>query len=141
MGDRRKKYGVSPDMQACPVETTLDVIGGKWKGIILYQLLNGTRRFNEFRRLNPGITQFMLTLQLRELERDGIIHREIYKEVPPRVEYSLTDFGRTLEPVIMSMKAWGESYKVRLNENPTYKGRRVKGKLSSNLSSGAGMFE
>ncbi|MFD2088321.1 winged helix-turn-helix transcriptional regulator [Brevibacillus brevis] len=122
MGDRRKKYGVSPDMQACPVETTLDVIGGKWKGIILYQLLNGTKRFNEFRRLNPGITQFMLTLQLRELERDGIIHREIYKEVPPRVEYSLTDFGRTLEPVIMSMKAWGESYKVRLNENSTIQG-------------------
>nr|WP_157244221.1 helix-turn-helix domain-containing protein [Paenibacillus elgii] len=106
-------------MQACPVETTLDVIGGKWKGIILYQLLDGTKRFNEFRRLNPGITQFMLTLQLRELERDGIIHREIYKEVPPRVEYSLTDFGRTLEPVIMSMKAWGESYKARLDENRT----------------------
>ncbi|TKI58167.1 helix-turn-helix transcriptional regulator [Brevibacillus antibioticus] len=122
MGDRRKKYGVSPDMQACPVETTLDVIGGKWKGIILYQLLNGTKRFNEFRRLNPGITQFMLTLQLRELERDGIIHREIYKEVPPRVEYSLTDFGRTLEPVIMLMKAWGESYKVRLSENLTTQG-------------------
>ncbi|WP_409176431.1 winged helix-turn-helix transcriptional regulator [Brevibacillus fortis] len=122
MGDRRKKYGVSPDMQACPVETTLDVIGGKWKGIILYQLLNGTKRFNEFRRLNPGITQFMLTLQLRELERDGIIHREIYKEVPPRVEYSLTDFGRTLEPVIMSMKVWGESYKVRLSENRTIQG-------------------
>jgi len=122
MGDRRRKYGVSPDMQACPVETTLDVIGGKWKGIILYQLLNGTKRFNEFRRLNPGITQFMLTLQLRELERDGIIHREIYKEVPPRVEYSLTDFGRTLEPIIMLMKAWGESYKVRLTENRTIQG-------------------
>ena len=122
MGDRRKKYGVSPDMQACPVETTLDVIGGKWKGILLYQLLNGTKRFNEFRRLNPGITQFMLTLQLRELERDGIIHREIYKEVPPRVEYSLTDFGRTLEPIIMLMKAWGESYKVRLTENRTIQG-------------------
>ncbi|NQF13757.1 helix-turn-helix transcriptional regulator [Brevibacillus sp. HB1.3] len=122
MGDRRKKYGVSPDMQACPVETTLDVISGKWKGIILYQLLNGTKRFNEFRRLNPGITQFMLTLQLRELERDGIIHREIYKEVPPRVEYSLTEFGSTLEPVIMSMKVWGESYKARLNENPMIQG-------------------
>ncbi|XOK61166.1 winged helix-turn-helix transcriptional regulator [Paenibacillus elgii] len=119
MGDRRNKYGMRPDMQACPVETTLDVIGGKWKGIILYQLLDGTKRFNEFRRLNPGITQFMLTLQLRELERDGIIHREIYKEVPPRVEYSLTDFGRTLEPVIMSMKAWGDSYKARLDENRT----------------------
>ncbi|WNC14803.1 helix-turn-helix domain-containing protein [Brevibacillus brevis] len=124
MGDRRNKYGVSPDMQACPVETTLDVIGGKWKGIILYQLLDGTKRFNEFRRLNPGITQFMLTLQLRELERDGIIHREVYKEVPPRVEYSLTDFGRTLEPVIMAMKAWGESYKVRLDENRTIQGEK-----------------
>ncbi|KHL96177.1 ArsR family transcriptional regulator [Paenibacillus sp. IHB B 3415] len=122
MGDRRNKYGVNPDMQACPVETTLDVIGGKWKGIILYQLMEGTKRFNEFRRLNPGITQFMLTLQLRELERDGIIHREIYKEVPPKVEYSLTDFGRTLEPVIVSMKAWGESYKVRINENRTIQG-------------------
>ncbi|MED1875567.1 helix-turn-helix domain-containing protein [Brevibacillus borstelensis] len=122
MGDRRNRYGVSPDMQACPVETTLDVIGGKWKGIILYQLLGGTKRFNEFRRLNPGITQFMLTLQLRELERDGIIHREVYKEVPPKVEYSLTDFGRTLEPVIMSMKAWGESYKVRLDQNRTIQG-------------------
>ncbi|WP_068621302.1 winged helix-turn-helix transcriptional regulator [Paenibacillus tuaregi] len=119
MGDRRNKYGVNPDMQACPVETTLDVIGGKWKGILLYQLLEGTKRFNEFRRLNPGITQFMLTLQLRELERDGIIHREVFKEVPPRVEYSLTDFGRTLKPVITSMKAWGESYKERLNENRT----------------------
>ncbi|MET3547757.1 DNA-binding HxlR family transcriptional regulator [Paenibacillus favisporus] len=122
MGDRRNKYGLNPDMQACPVETTLDVIGGKWKGIILYQLLEGTKRFNEFRRLNPGITQFMLTLQLRELERDGIIHREIFKEVPPRVEYSLTDFGRTLEPVITSMKAWGESYKERLNENRAMQG-------------------
>ncbi|WP_430110961.1 winged helix-turn-helix transcriptional regulator [Paenibacillus sp. B1-33] len=122
MGDRRNKYGVRPDMQACPVETTLDVIGGKWKGIILYQLLDGTKRFNEFRRLNPGITQFMLTLQLRELERDGIIHREIYKEVPPKVEYSLTDFGRTLEPVIISMKAWGESYKVRLENNRIIEG-------------------
>ncbi|RED33412.1 helix-turn-helix domain-containing protein [Paenibacillus sp. VMFN-D1] len=122
MGDRRNKYGLNPDMQACPVETTLDVIGGKWKGIILYQLLEGKKRFNEFRRLNPGITQFMLTLQLRELERDGIIHREIFKEVPPRVEYSLTDFGRTLEPVITSMKAWGESYKERLNENRAMQG-------------------
>ncbi|BCG57784.1 winged helix-turn-helix transcriptional regulator [Paenibacillus sp. URB8-2] len=116
MGDRRNKYGAKPNIESCPVETTLDVIGGKWKGIILYQLIGGTKRFNEFRRLNPGITQFMLTLQLRELERDGIVHREVYKEVPPKVEYSLTDFGRTLEPIIVSMKAWGESYKIRLNE-------------------------
>ncbi|KWX70618.1 putative HTH-type transcriptional regulator YybR [compost metagenome] len=116
MGDRRNKYGANPNMEGCPVETTLDVIGGKWKGIILYHLIDGTKRFNEFRRLNPGITQFMLTLQLRELERDGIIHREVYKEVPPKVEYSLTDFGRTLEPIIVSMKEWGEIYKIKLKE-------------------------
>lgn len=122
MGDRRNKYGASPNMEGCPVETTLDVIGGKWKGIILYHLIGGTKRFNEFRRLNPGITQFMLTLQLRELERDGIIHREVYKEVPPRVEYSLTDFGKTLEPIIRSMKEWGEIYKTRLNEIRTPQG-------------------
>ncbi|PYI49964.1 winged helix-turn-helix transcriptional regulator [Paenibacillus flagellatus] len=116
MGDRRNKYGANPDMAGCPVETTLDVIGGKWKGIILYNLIGGTKRFNEFRRLYPGMTQFMLTLQLRELERDGIIHREVYKEVPPKVEYSLTDFGRTLEPLILFMKDWGETYKLKLNE-------------------------
>jgi DNA-binding HxlR family transcriptional regulator len=122
MGDRRNKYGANPNMEGCPVETTLDVIGGKWKGIILYHLIDGTKRFNEFRRLNPGITQFMLTLQLRELERDGIIHREVYKEVPPKVEYSLTDFGKTLEPIIISMKQWGELYKIRLNEIRTPQG-------------------
>ncbi|MCD9024775.1 winged helix-turn-helix transcriptional regulator [Cohnella silvisoli] len=122
MGDRRNKYGAIPNIEGCPVETTLDVIGGKWKGIILFHLIDGTKRFNEFRRLNPGITQFMLTLQLRELERDGIIHREVYKEVPPKVEYSLTDFGRTLEPLIVSMKAWGETYKIRLSEIRTPQG-------------------
>ncbi|KRF19199.1 winged helix-turn-helix transcriptional regulator [Paenibacillus sp. Soil787] len=122
MGDRRNKYGANPNMAGCPVETTLDVIGGKWKGIILYHLIDGTKRFNEFRRLNPGITQFMLTLQLRELERDGIIHREVYKEVPPKVEYSLTDFGKTLVPIIVAMKEWGEIYKIRLNEIRTPQG-------------------
>ena len=116
MGDRRNKYGKNPNMDSCPVETTLDVIGGKWKGIILYHLMDGTKRFNEFKRLNPGITQFMLTHQLRELERDGIIHREVYKEAPPKVEYSLTEFGRTLEPLIVFMKTWGEGYKQKLRE-------------------------
>jgi DNA-binding HxlR family transcriptional regulator len=108
----------------CPIEATLDVIGGKWKGIILYHLIDGPRRFNEFRRLYPKITQFMLTLQLRELERDGIIHREVYKQVPPKVEYSLTEFGRTLEPVILSMRYWGETYQntvedIRLQSKQT----------------------
>lgn len=74
----------------CPVAKTVGVIGGKWKGVILYHLTTGPRRYNEIRRTLPNITQRMLTLQLRELERDGIVHREIYNENPPRVEYSLT---------------------------------------------------
>lgn len=113
LGDRRNKYGM---MEGCPVETTLDVIGGKWKGIILYHLIDGPKRFNEFRRLYPRMTQFMLTLQLRELERDGIIHREVYKQVPPKVEYSLTEFGKTLESIILSMGNWGATYKKRLDD-------------------------
>lgn len=96
--------------QACPVNMTLDVIGGKWKILILYQLCEGTQRFNELRRLLPDVTQRMLTLQLRELEQDGIVHREVYAQVPPKVEYSLTDLGRTLEPVINTLHEWGEHY-------------------------------
>ncbi|KWX69879.1 winged helix-turn-helix transcriptional regulator [Paenibacillus jilunlii] len=114
MSDRKHKNSVIPNTEGCPVETTLEVIGGKWKGIILYHLIEGPKRFSEFRRLYPGITQFMLTLQLRELERDGIIHREVYKQVPPKVEYSLTEFGKTLEPIILSMKSWGATYKNRI---------------------------
>lgn len=112
---RNRKVGVDypPHKEGCPVETTLDVIGGKWKGILLYHLIDGKKRFNEFRELYPGITQRMLTLQLRELERDGVIYREVYKEVPPKVEYSLTEFGRTLEPIILLMKDWGEKHKDR----------------------------
>lgn len=102
--------------EGCPVETTLEVIGGKWKGIILFHLIDSKKRFNEFRKFHPCITQRMLTLQLRELERDGVIHREVYKEVPPKVEYSLTEFGRTLEPIILLMKDWGEKHKHRVSE-------------------------
>lgn len=94
----------------CPVEAALDVIGGKWKAVILFRLLEGTKRFNELRRLLPKVTQRMLTNQLRELEHDGIVHREVYAQVPPKVEYSLTDFGRTLEPVLLSLKSWGEDH-------------------------------
>ncbi|WP_141604427.1 winged helix-turn-helix transcriptional regulator [Terrilactibacillus laevilacticus] len=112
MRDRKSGYGqcTSGLEHACPVEVTLDVIGGKWKGVILYHLLDGTKRFNEFRRLIPGITQRMLTLQLRELENDGIVHREVYQVVPPKVEYSLTEFGQTLENIIIQMRAWGQTY-------------------------------
>jgi DNA-binding HxlR family transcriptional regulator len=115
---RNRKMGLdySSKYEGCPVETTLDVIGGKWKGILLYHLIDGKKRFNEFRKLYPGITQRMLTLQLRELEQDGVIHREVYKEIPPKVEYSLTEFGRTLEPIILLMKEWGEQNKDKLNK-------------------------
>ena len=105
----------------CPVNTTLSVIGGKWKVLILYHLIEQTQRFNELRRLLPEITQRMLTLQLRELEQDGLIHREVYPVVPPKVEYSLTDFGHTLLPVIQSMHAWGERYASEFQTQPGQK--------------------
>lgn len=92
---------------ACPVTFTVDVIGGKWKSLILFHLITQTRRFNELRRLMPEITQRMLTLQLRELETDRVIHREIYREVPPKVEYSLAPLGETLIPLISAMREWG----------------------------------
>ena len=94
----------------CPMEAALDLIGGKWKAVILSRLLERMHRFNELRKTHPTITQRMLTNQLRELERDGFVHREVYAEVPPRVEYSITDSGRTLEPVLIQLKLWGEKY-------------------------------
>ncbi len=100
----------------CPVEATLAVIGGKWKCVILFHLLDGTKRFNELRRLMPDVTQRMLTRQLRELEADQVIHREVYPEVPPRVEYSLTEFGRTLEPILRMLQAWGFEYLEHISE-------------------------
>jgi len=93
------------------VETTVQVIGGKWKGIILYHLMSGELRFNQIRRLIPGITQRMLTLQLRELERSGIINRRVYDEMQTRVGYSLTELGRSLIPLISMMQEWGERYR------------------------------
>ena len=98
----------------CAVEATLGVIGGRWKGVVLYWLLSGKHRFGELRRRVPNCTERMLTLQLRELEEDGLVTRTIYPEVPPRVEYELTAFGRSLEPVLLGMREWGERYKRRL---------------------------
>ncbi|GBR05104.1 helix-turn-helix transcriptional regulator [Asaia siamensis] len=104
---RHKSLDCSP---GCAVEATLELIDGKWKGVILYHLFHGTMRFNALRKILPNVTQRMLTMQLRELEEDGFIHREIYPQIPPKVEYSLTDFGRTLEPVVMALKRWGDEH-------------------------------
>lgn len=95
---------------SCSVEATLDVIGGKWKGVILFHLLSGTKRFNELHRFLPDVTHRMLVLQLRELEADGVVHREVYPQVPPKVEYSLTPFGQSLQPILLLMKQWGDQY-------------------------------
>lgn len=92
----------------CPVASTLDVIGGKWKPMILLQLKNGPRRFNELRRLLPHITQRMLTLQLRALERDGIITRTVFDSNPPSVEYAFSGHGRSLGPILGLLEDWGE---------------------------------
>src|SRR5437660_9380079 len=91
----------------CPAELTLAVIGGRWKVLILYQLFHGVKRFSELQRALAGITQKMLTQQLREMERDGIVQRTVYPQVPPKVEYQLTSLGQTLKPVINAMCRWG----------------------------------
>jgi DNA-binding HxlR family transcriptional regulator len=99
--------------QGCAVTTTVDLIGGKWKTVALYHLLGEPKRFSELQRKLPGVTQRMLTLQLRELEAGGLVHREVYPQVPPKVEYSLTELGCTLEPIIRAMLTWGETYQTR----------------------------
>ena len=109
----------------CAVEATADIIGGKWKAVILYYLFEGPKRFNELRRRLPEVTQRMLTLQLRELEQDGIVHREIYKEVPPKVEYSLTEFGTSLGPIIVQMLDWGEHYMEHVQGRKESKGHSL----------------
>ncbi len=93
----------------CPVTATVSVIGGKWKPIILWILFQEKRRFSELKRNIPTITQKMLTQQLRDLERDGIVHREVYPVVPPQVEYSLTQKGCTLAPILHAMEKWGNT--------------------------------
>lgn len=93
----------------CSVAFTIDVIGGKWKPTILFYLKDRPRRFNELRRLIPDITQRMLTLQLRTLEKDGIVERTIHDGVPPKVEYSFTEKGWTLGPILDAMERWGEA--------------------------------
>lgn len=98
-----KKYNI-------PVEAALEVIGGKWKVVILCHLTKGTKRTSELKRSMPGITQKMLTQQLRELEADGVIERKIYQQIPPKVEYFLTDYGWSLQEILDSLCAWGERH-------------------------------
>ncbi|MEM1184872.1 MAG: helix-turn-helix domain-containing protein [Planctomycetota bacterium] len=97
----------------CDVEATLSVIGGRWKPILVCHLLEGAKRFGELKRLTPNATERMISLQLRELEADGVLTRHVFAEVPPRVEYELTAFGRTLEPILVSMQEWGRGFKAR----------------------------
>jgi DNA-binding HxlR family transcriptional regulator len=99
-----------PAKPDCPVETTLELLTGKWKANILFHLLSGAKRTGELRRLMADVTQQMLTAHLRALERDGIIHRKVYAQVPPKVEYSLTPLGRSLGPVFDKIYEWGEVY-------------------------------
>ena len=94
----------------CPTETTIDVIGGRWKVIVLWELARGVRRFGELHRALAGVTAKMLTQQLRELEKDGVVSRKVYAEVPPKVEYALTPLGETLRPILDGMDAWGRRY-------------------------------
>ncbi|MBV9957891.1 MAG: helix-turn-helix transcriptional regulator [Acidobacteria bacterium] len=108
----------SYDVQfGCAVEAALEVIGGKWKGAILYRLLDEKKRFNELKRFFPSLTQRILTQQLRELERDGVISRKVYAEVPPRVEYALTEFGRSLEPALRMLSEWGAKHVDEIRQN------------------------
>lgn len=99
------------ELPACPVETTLTLIGDKRKVLILRDLMTGTKRFGELKKCVGNVSQKVLTVQLRAMEANGLVHREVYAEVPPRVEYSLTDLGRSLKPILDAMWSWGENYK------------------------------
>src|SRR6267143_123090 len=114
------QFGYKGDMKPvvqngyhCPVETTLSVIGGKWKPVILWHLHDGVRRFLELQRLIPGVTRKMLAQHLRELERQGVVARKAYGQLPPKVEYSLTRYGETLRPLLRAMCDWGKKHESR----------------------------
>ena len=102
------------ELPACPVETTLTLIGNKWKVLILRDLIPGTKRFGELKKSLGSVSQKVLTAQLRDMEADGLVSRKVYPEVPPRVQYTLTDLGMSLQPILDSMWKWGENYKASL---------------------------
>lgn len=101
------------ELPACPVETTLMLIGDKWKVLILRDLMPGTKRFGELKRSIGSVSQKVLTAQLRDMEEKGLVSRRVYAEVPPRVEYSLTELGRSLKPILDAMWIWGEGYQAK----------------------------
>ena len=103
------------ELPVCPVETTLTLIGDKWKVLILRDLLTGTKRFGELKKSIGNVSQKVLTAQLRAMEENGLLTRTVYAEVPPRVEYTLTDLGKSLKPILDAMWNWGEEYKASLN--------------------------
>lgn len=113
-------------LPACPVETTLTLISDKWKVLIIRDLLSGTKRFGELKRSVGGVSQKVLTAQLRQMEESGLLSRRVYPEVPPRVEYTLTELGHSLKPVLDAMQDWGEEYKARSAgaPRPAEEGRR-----------------
>ncbi len=121
----------------CDVEATLSVVGGKWKLLLIWFLREAPRRFSECRRQFPEISQKVLTQQLRELEADGVVHREVFREVPPRVEYSLTPFGQSLAPVLSALDEWGHGNGKRLLELRRSKVAALNGALPDDASAGA----
>jgi DNA-binding HxlR family transcriptional regulator len=111
---RKQRYARYPSALGCGVEAALEVIGGKWKGLLLHQLIeHGTRRFGELRSLKPKLSARILTAQLQELEEDGIVVREAFPVVPPKVEYSLSEYGKTLVPLVHMLQAWGDADQQR----------------------------
>lgn len=103
---RHSRFDCTP---GCSVEAAIALIDGKWKSVVMFHLMDGTHRFNEIRRKIPGVTQRMLTNQLRELEEDGLVDRKVYAQVPPKVEYTLSPLGQSMGPVLLALKDWGDA--------------------------------
>ena len=116
----------------CEVEATIKIIGGRWKPMIIYLLFSQPHRFGELQRRIPGITQKMLTQQLRDLEANQIVHRELFASVPPKVEYSITEVGRTLEPIMTAIYCWAATYRQAINNTITEPAREVSQQEESN---------
>ena len=110
---------VGKELPACPVETTLTLISDKWKLLILRDLMPGTKRFGELKKSLGSVSQKVLTAQLREMEQSGLLVRTVYPEVPPRVEYTLTELGQSLKPILDALQNWGEAYKAKAGERAT----------------------